>query len=46
VVYSSVSGRFSLMWDEAETTAVPEELGKAMCNLTTPTWPHTFVVPK
>jgi L-fucose isomerase len=46
LAYSCVSGRFSLTWDEAETTAVPEELGKAMCSLTTPTWPHTFVVPK
>ncbi len=46
MAYSSVSGRFSLIWDEAETAEVPEELGKAMCNLTTPTWPHTFVVPK
>jgi len=46
MAYSSLSGLFSLIWDEAETTEVPEELGKAMCNLTTPTWPHTFVVPK
>jgi L-fucose isomerase len=46
MAYSCASGRFSLIWDEAETTEVPEELGKAMCNLTTPTWPHTFVVPK
>jgi L-fucose isomerase len=46
MAYSSVTGLFSLIWDEAETTEVPEELGKAMCNLTTPTWPHTFVVPK
>ena len=46
MAYSSVSGLFSLIWDEAETAEVPEELGKAMCNLTTPTWPHTFVVPK
>ncbi len=37
---------FGLIWDEARTTEVPAELGKAMCNLTTPTWPHTFVVPK
>jgi len=43
---SSVSGLFSMVWDEAETTEVPEELSKAMCNLTNPTWPHTFVVPK
>jgi L-fucose isomerase len=25
---------------------VPQKLGKAMCDLTTPDWPHTFVVPK
>jgi L-fucose isomerase len=46
MAYSSLTGLFSLIWDEAHTTEVPEELGKAMCNLTTPTWPHTFVVPK
>jgi len=44
--YSSPSGLFSMIWDEAHTTSVPKELGEAMCNLTTPTWPHTFVVPK
>ena len=44
--YSSVSGLFSMIWDEAHTTEVPAELAKAMCELTTPTWPHTFVVPK
>jgi L-fucose/D-arabinose isomerase len=46
MAYSSVTGLFSLIWDEAHTTEVPAELAKAMCNLTTPTWPHTFVVPK
>jgi len=46
MAYSSVGGRFSLIWDEARTTEVPEELSRAMCNLTNPTWPHTFVVPK
>jgi L-fucose isomerase len=46
LAFSSASGLFSLIWDEAKTTEVPAELGKAMCNLTTPTWPHTFVVPK
>jgi L-fucose isomerase len=46
MAYSSVTGRFSLVWDEAETTEVPRQLAKAMCNLTNPTWPHTFVVPK
>jgi len=46
MAYSSVTGLFSMIWDQARTTQVPEELGQAMCNLTTPTWPHTFVVPK
>ncbi len=44
--YSSPTGSFSMIWDQAHTTNVPKELGQAMCNLTTPTWPHTFVVPK
>jgi L-fucose isomerase len=46
MAYSSANGLFSLIWDEAHTTEVPAELAQAMCNLTTPTWPHTFVVPK
>jgi L-fucose isomerase len=44
--YSSKSGLFSMIWDEAHTTEVPAKLSRAMCDLTTPTWPHTFVVPK
>jgi L-fucose isomerase len=46
MAYSSTTGLFSMIWDQAHTTEVPPELGQAMCNLTTPTWPHTFVVPK
>jgi L-fucose isomerase len=46
LAFSGAFGSFSLIWDQAKTTEVPAELGKAMCNLTTPTWPHTFVVPK
>ncbi len=46
LAFSSPSGLFSMIWDEARTTEVPEKLAKAMCDLTTPTWPHTFVVPK
>ncbi len=45
MAYSSVSGKFSLIWDQAHTTGVPKKLGQAMCNLTTWSWPHTFVVP-
>ena len=46
MAYSGLNNKFSLIWDEAYTTSVPSKLGKAMCDLTTPTWPHTFVVPK
>lgn len=46
MAYSSFSGMFSMIWDHARTTEVPSELARAMCDLTTPTWPHTFVVPK
>ncbi len=46
MAFSALNNKFSLIWDEAYTTEVPQKLGKAMCDLTTPTWPHTFVVPK
>jgi L-fucose/D-arabinose isomerase len=46
MAYSALNGKFSLIWDEAYTTSVPKKLGQAMCDLTTPAWPHTFVVPK
>ena len=46
MAYSSLNDKFSMIWDEAYSTSVPAKLGKAMCDLTTPTWPHTFVVPK
>jgi L-fucose isomerase len=46
MAYSSLNDKFSMIWDEAYSTGVPAKLGKAMCDLTTPTWPHTFVVPK
>lgn len=46
MAYSNLNGMFSMIWDQACTTEVPEKLGQAMCELTTPTWPHTFVVPK
>jgi len=46
LTYSGVNGLFSIIWDEAHTTEVPAELARAMCELTTPIWPHTFVVPK
>lgn len=46
IAYSALNNKFCMIWDEAYTTEVPQKLGKAMCDLTTPDWPHTFVVPK
>jgi L-fucose isomerase len=46
MAYSSVSGKFSMVWDEGVTTSVPDKLGDAMCHLTNWNWPHTFIVPK
>ncbi|HBE03876.1 MAG: hypothetical protein A2096_14695 [Spirochaetes bacterium GWF1_41_5] len=46
LAYSSLSGIFSMVWDEAETTELPEKLSQAVYHTSTPTWPHTYVVPK
>jgi len=46
LAYSAGPNLFSLIWDEAATVALPEKLSHAVCNTSTPTWPHTFVVPK
>ncbi|MEW6358767.1 MAG: hypothetical protein AB1696_20700 [Planctomycetota bacterium] len=46
MAYSSLSGMFSLVWDEATTVALPKKLSDAVCRTSTPTWPHTFVVPR
>jgi len=46
LAYSTTSGLFSVVWDQAHTTEVPTKLAEVMCSLTTPEWPHTFIVPK
>lgn len=46
LAYSATSGMFSLVWDEAVTVDLPKKLAQAVANTSTPTWPHTFVVPK
>ncbi len=46
MTYSSVNDMFSLVWDEAVTDDLPAELAQAVANTSTPTWPHTWVVPK
>ncbi len=46
LAYSALSGMFSMVWDQAVTTEMPDKLAKAVAETSTPTWPHTFVVPK
>ncbi len=46
LAYSSLNNMFTMFWDEACTVDLPAKLSKAVCNTSTPTWPHTFVVPK
>jgi L-fucose isomerase len=46
LAYSSLSGMFSLVWDEAETVFPPQDLAEAICDSSDPTWPHTFITPK
>ncbi|MFH1904665.1 MAG: hypothetical protein ABIK53_03965 [bacterium] len=44
--YNTISNLFSMVWDEASTAELPAKLCDAVCQASTPTWPHTFVVPK
>lgn len=46
MAYSGEQNVFSLLWDEASTVALPDSLARAVAETSTPTWPHTFVVPK
>ncbi len=46
MAYSALTNAFSLVWDEATTVSLPDKLSQAVCATSTPTWPHTFVVPK
>ncbi|MCX5642319.1 MAG: hypothetical protein NTY10_03695 [Candidatus Omnitrophica bacterium] len=46
MAFSSLNNLFSMIWDEASTVALPEKLSRAVCQTSTATWPHTFVVPK
>ncbi len=46
LAYSDLSGMFSMVWDEAVTVDLTKKLSDAVCQTSTPTWPHTFVTPK
>lgn len=46
LAYSQLSGLFSLVWDQACTVDLPDELAKAVANTSNVTWPHTWIVPR
>ena len=46
LAFSAQTGVFSMIWDEATSVELPAKLAKAVCETSTATWPHTFVVPK
>jgi L-fucose isomerase len=46
LAYSSLSGMFTLVWDEAETLAMPAKLSEKVRRTSTWSWPHTYVCPK
>jgi len=46
LAYSDPAGAFSLVWDEAETVDLPPLLAAAVAATSTPTWPHTWVMPR
>jgi L-fucose/D-arabinose isomerase len=46
LMFSDLSGLFSMSWDEASTAEIPDPLATAICKTTTYEWPHSFVVPK
>jgi len=46
LAFSSINGMFSMVWDQAVTTDMPDKLAHAVANTSDPAWPHTFVVPK
>ncbi len=46
LAYSATNNIFSMIWDEAVTTSLPDKLAQAVCDTSTPIWPHTFVIPR
>ena len=46
LAYSSQTGLFTLLWDEATSIDMPEELAETVAQTSSYCWPHTFVTPK
>ncbi len=43
LAYSTVSGMFSMLWDEAETVKLPHDLAEAVMRKSDYNWPHTLL---
>ncbi|TKG97025.1 hypothetical protein EYV94_00950 [Puteibacter caeruleilacunae] len=46
LAYSSLSGMFTMLWDEAETIELPDDLAEAVMRKSDYTWPHTLFTSK
>jgi L-fucose isomerase len=46
MAYSALNGMFSMVWDQAVTTEMPDKLARSVAATSTPAWPHTWVVPQ
>ncbi len=46
LTYSTLSGMFTMFWDEATTVDLPEKLADAVAHTSNWSWPHTYIVPK
>ena len=46
MAYSSLSGQFTMVWDEAVTVELPAKLADAVAHTSNWNWPHTFITPK
>ncbi len=44
--FSTLSGMFSLIWDQAFTIDLPAKMASFIANSSNVTWPHTWIVPK
>jgi L-fucose isomerase len=46
MAYSALTDEFTLIWDEAHTTSMPEKLSEAVRGKSDYNWPHSWIVPK
>ena len=46
LAYSTLTGMFSMVWDEATTIKLPDQLAESVMQASDYNWPHTFLMPK